>query len=53
MGEVWRARDPRLKREVAIKFLAPHLAQDPQLRRRFDVEAAAVARLSHPNICSI
>ena len=53
MGEVWRAWDPRLKRSVAIKFIAPHIAENEVLRRRFDAEATAVARLAHPNICRI
>jgi serine/threonine protein kinase len=53
MGQVWRAHDSRLKRDVAIKFLAPHLARDEQIRRRFDAEATAVAQLAHPNICRI
>ncbi len=53
MGEVYRARDTRLDREVAIKVLPPHLAQDPQALARFKREAKAVAALSHPNILAI
>jgi serine/threonine-protein kinase len=53
MGEVYRARDPRLQREVAVKVLPPHLAGDPAALSRFEREARAVAALSHPNILSI
>jgi len=53
MGEVYRARDPRLDREVAIKILAPSLARDPAALVRFEREALSVAKLSHPNILSI
>jgi eukaryotic-like serine/threonine-protein kinase len=53
MGVVYRARDQRLQREVAIKVMAPHIAADPDMRRRFEVEARAVAALSHPAIMSI
>src|SRR2546423_1061899 len=53
MGEVYRARDPRLDREVAIKVLPERLAKDPQALRRFESEAKAVAALSHPNILAI
>src|SRR4026208_506093 len=53
MGEVYRARDLRLDREVAIKVMAPHVASDPEMRRRFETEAKAVAALSHPGILSI
>ena len=51
MGEVYRARDPRLDREVAVKVLPAHLSSDPQLRQRFEREAKAISQLSHPNIC--
>jgi Tol biopolymer transport system component len=53
MGEVYRARDTRLNREVAIKVLPEKLAQDPEALGRFEREARAVAALSHPNILSI
>lgn len=53
MGEVYRARDPRLAREVAIKVLAEQVAGDPTARSRFEREAKAVAALSHPNILAI
>src|SRR5580658_10887221 len=53
MGEVWRARDKRLKRDVAIKVLPVGLARDPDRIARFEREARAAATLSHPNICVI
>jgi Tol biopolymer transport system component len=53
MGEVYRSRDPRLNRDVAIKVLSPQLANDPLAVARFEREAMSVARLSHPNILSI
>ena len=53
MGEVYRARDPRLGREVAIKVLPERLSSDPDARVRFEREAKAVAALSHPNIVAI
>ena len=53
MGEVYRARDTRLHRQVAIKILPSGGATDPQFRERFDREARAVAALSHPNIVAI
>src|SRR5688572_2603981 len=53
MGEVYRARDTRLHREVAIKVLPDLFAHDPDRRVRFDREAQAVAALSHPNILAI
>jgi eukaryotic-like serine/threonine-protein kinase len=53
MGEVYRARDLRLNREVAIKVMAGHIAADPIMRQRFETEARAVAALSHPSIRSI
>lgn len=53
MGEVYRARDPRLDRDVAIKILPPDFAVDPARRRRFEDEARALAALNHPNTVSI
>jgi Tol biopolymer transport system component len=53
MGEVYRARDTRLDRDVAIKILPPALAADPVALARFEREAKAVAALSHPNILAI
>jgi serine/threonine protein kinase/Flp pilus assembly protein TadD len=53
MGEVYRARDTRLDRTVALKVLAPELAKRPEMRRRFDRECRAVAALTHPNIVTI
>jgi len=50
MGEVYRARDTRLDRAVAIKVLPAHLAEDPERRRRFEREARAVSTLSHPHV---
>jgi serine/threonine protein kinase/tetratricopeptide (TPR) repeat protein len=53
MGEVYRARDERLDRDVAIKVLPEAVANDPERLKRFEREAKAVARLSHPNILEI
>ena len=53
MGEVYRARDPRLGREVAIKVLPERFAGDEDFARRFQKEARAVAALSHPNVVAI
>jgi serine/threonine protein kinase len=53
MGEVYRARDTRLDRIVAIKVLSSQLAGDPQFRQRFDREARAISALEHPHICSL
>jgi serine/threonine protein kinase len=53
MGEVYRARDTRLDRIVAVKILPEHLSSNPQLRERFEREARAISSLSHPHICSL
>ena len=53
MGEVYRAKDTRLDRTVAIKVLPQHLADTPEARQRFEREARAVSALNHPNICTL
>jgi serine/threonine protein kinase len=53
MGEVYRARDPRLGRDVAIKVLPEKVANDPAALARFEREAKAVAALSHPNVLGL
>ena len=53
MGEVYRARDPRIGREVAIKVLPAALTQDPERLRRFEQEARATGTLSHPNLLTV
>jgi eukaryotic-like serine/threonine-protein kinase len=53
MGEVFRAHDSRLGRDVAIKVLPAHLAATPDARARFDREARAISALNHPNICTL
>jgi serine/threonine protein kinase len=53
MGEVYRARDTRLDRLVAIKILPTHLSADPDRRQRFDREARAISSLNHPHICTL
>ena len=53
MGEVWKAEDLKLSRQVALKFLASHLVSDPEIHKRFEREAKASAALNHPNICTV
>src|SRR4029453_337958 len=53
MGEVFRAWDPRLRREVAIKVLPEEVANSPERLRRFEQEARAAGSLNHPNVLSI
>ncbi len=53
MGEVWKGRDTRLERDVAIKILPPGFAADEQFRARFDREAKTISSLNHPNICTL
>jgi len=53
MGEVYRARDTRLERTVAIKILPAHLSDKPAAKERFEREARAISSLSHPNICHL
>ncbi|MDQ5870977.1 MAG: serine/threonine protein kinase, partial [Acidobacteriota bacterium] len=53
MGEVYRARDTRLERTVAVKVLSAHLASSPESRQRFEREARTISQLSHPHICAL
>lgn len=53
MGEIYKANDPRLGRQVAIKVLPPHIAANPELRERFEREAKAISSLSHAHICTL
>src|SRR5256884_6871875 len=53
MGEVYRAKDTRLDRTIAIKILPEHLSSDPQRRERFEREAKAISSVSHPHICPL
>src|SRR5437763_13585914 len=53
MGEVYRARDTRLDRQVAVKILPAEFAQNAQFKMRFEREARTISQLSHPNICTL
>jgi|CZKD01.1.fsa_nt_gi Tol biopolymer transport system component len=53
MGEVYRAKDTRLDRTVAVKILPSHLSDNPDAKQRFDREARAISSLNHPNICTL
>src|SRR6202030_1667337 len=53
MGEVYRAKDTRLDRTVAIKVLPSHLSSDPELKQRMEREAKAISSLQHANICTL
>src|SRR5437868_11620945 len=53
MGEVWKARDTRLERTVAIKVLPERLSASPEVRQRFEREAKTISQLSHPHICAL
>ena len=53
IGQVYRATDTRLERTVAIKVLPAHVADDPDLRQRFEREAKTISSLNHPHICTL
>ena len=53
MGEVYRARDTRLERRVAVKILPSHLSENPEAKQRFEREARTISSLNHPNICTL
>lgn len=52
-GEVYKAKDTRLDRTVAIKVLPEHLAESPERKERFEREAKAISQLNHPHICTL
>src|SRR5713226_2212088 len=53
MGEVYRAKDTRLDRTVAVKILPAHLSDNPEAKQRFEREARAISSLNHPHICTL
>ncbi len=53
MGEVYKARDTRLDRTVAVKVLSQHLSSSSEVRQRFEREAKTISQLSHPHICAL
>ena len=53
MGEVYKAKDTRLDRTVAVKVLPPHLSSSAESRQRFEREAKTISQLSHPHICAV
>ncbi len=53
MGEVYKARDTRLERTVAVKVLPQHMSSSPEVRQRFEREAKTISQLSHPHICAL
>jgi serine/threonine protein kinase len=53
MGEVYRARDSRLDRSVAVKILPSHLSENSEAKQRIDGEARTISSLNHPNICTL
>ena len=53
MGEVYRAKDTRLERTVAVKVLPSHMSASPEVRQRFEREAKTISQLSHPHICAL
>jgi serine/threonine protein kinase len=53
MGEVYKARDTRLDRTVAVKVLPARLSENPEFRQRFEREAKTISQLSHPHICTL
>ena len=53
MGEVYKARDTRLERTVAVKVLPQHLSAAPEIRQRFEREAKTISQLSHSHICAL